>query len=66
MFPVTSLLTVALAGGASAFTPSGFEPATTNNLTVAYGSKLAMNGIQVLRAGKLLCCIQPNKILIII
>ncbi|KAI9650386.1 hypothetical protein NHQ30_000400 [Ciborinia camelliae] len=50
MFFVTPLLAVALAGGASAFTPSGFEPASTNNLTVAYGSKLAMNGIQVLRA----------------
>ncbi|ESZ89758.1 hypothetical protein SBOR_9858 [Sclerotinia borealis F-4128] len=50
MFSVTSFLAVALAGGASAFTPSGFTPASTNNLTVAYGSKLAMNGIQVLRA----------------
>ncbi|THV44683.1 hypothetical protein BGAL_0595g00030 [Botrytis galanthina] len=50
MFGVISVLTVALAGGASAFTPSGFEPSSTNDLTVAYGSKLATNGIQMLRA----------------
>ncbi|KAF7944509.1 hypothetical protein EAE96_010900 [Botrytis aclada] len=50
MFCVISVLTVALAGGASAFTPPGFEPSSTNDLTVAYGSKLATNGIQMLRA----------------
>lgn len=53
MLSLYSLLAVALAGGASAFTPSGFEPASENNLTVAFGSKLAMNGVQVLRAGNL-------------
>ncbi|KAB8291656.1 hypothetical protein EYC80_006456 [Monilinia laxa] len=50
MFSLSSFLAVALAGGASAFTPSGFEPASSENLTVAYGSKLAVNGIQMLRA----------------
>lgn len=54
MLCIVSVLTVALAGGASAFTPPGFEPSSTNDLTVAYGSKLATNGIQMLRAGKLL------------
>ncbi|KAF5871056.1 putative phosphatidylethanolamine-binding protein pebp protein [Botrytis fragariae] len=50
MFCVIHVLTLALAGGASAFTPPGFEPSSTNDLTVAYGSKLATNGIQMLRA----------------
>ncbi|ATZ58860.1 hypothetical protein BCIN_16g05195 [Botrytis cinerea B05.10] len=50
MLCIVSVLTVALAGGASAFTPPGFEPSSTNDLTVAYGSKLATNGIQMLRA----------------
>ncbi|RAL58364.1 hypothetical protein DID88_006044 [Monilinia fructigena] len=50
MFCLCSLFAVALAGRASAFTPSGFEPASSENLTVAYGSKLAINGIQMLRA----------------
>ncbi|RAL59582.1 hypothetical protein DID88_006575 [Monilinia fructigena] len=50
MFCLCSFFAVALAGRASAFTPSGFEPASSENLTVAYGSKLAINGIQMLRA----------------
>ncbi|QSZ37779.1 hypothetical protein DSL72_008878 [Monilinia vaccinii-corymbosi] len=50
MLSILSLFAVALAGRASAFTPPGFEPASNKNLTVAYASKLAINGIQVLRA----------------
>ncbi|PQE19436.1 phosphatidylethanolamine-binding PEBP protein [Rutstroemia sp. NJR-2017a BBW] len=50
MYTISSLLAVALAGGVSAFTPTGFEPASSNNLTVAYGKTLAINGKQILRA----------------
>ncbi|PQE03452.1 phosphatidylethanolamine-binding PEBP protein [Rutstroemia sp. NJR-2017a BVV2] len=50
MYTISSLLAVALAGGVSAFTPTGFEPASSNNLTVAYGKTLAINGRQILRA----------------
>lgn len=51
MLSLSSFFAVALAGGASAFTPPGFEPASSQNLIVAYDSKLAVNGIQMLRAG---------------
>ncbi|KAG4026846.1 hypothetical protein MFRU_036g00790 [Monilinia fructicola] len=50
MLSLSSFFAVALAGGASAFTPPGFEPASSQNLIVAYDSKLAVNGIQMLRA----------------
>ncbi|KAA8563819.1 hypothetical protein EYC84_011834 [Monilinia fructicola] len=50
MISLSSFFAVALAGGASAFTPPGFEPASSQNLIVAYDSKLAVNGIQILRA----------------
>ncbi|KAM3073381.1 hypothetical protein ACMFMG_004718 [Clarireedia jacksonii] len=50
MYTLSALLAMTLAGGASAFTPAGFQPASSNNLTVAYGNKLAMNGQQILRA----------------
>jgi hypothetical protein len=48
----SSLIAVALAGVAAAFTPPGFEPASSNNLTVAFGSVLAVNGVDIPKAGK--------------
>lgn len=41
---------VALAGAAIAFTPPGFQPASTNNLTVAFGNVLAVNGKDIPKA----------------
>lgn len=38
---------IVLAGAVSAFTPAGFEPASSNNLTVAFGSILAVNGVNL-------------------
>lgn len=52
---VSSLLVVALAGAVAAFTPPGFAPASANNLAVAYGTVLAMNGVVVPKAGKISC-----------
>jgi hypothetical protein len=48
----SSLIAVALAGVATAFTPPGFEPASSNNLTVAFGNVLAVNGVDIPKAGK--------------
>ena len=46
-----TLITVALAGAAVAFTPAGFEPASKKNLTVAFGNTLAVNGVDIPKAG---------------
>ncbi|KAH8751712.1 phosphatidylethanolamine-binding protein [Hyaloscypha sp. PMI_1271] len=46
----SSLLLVVLAGAATAFTPAGFEPASSNNLTVVFGNTLATNGKNILKA----------------
>ncbi|TVY81851.1 Protein FLOWERING LOCUS T [Lachnellula suecica] len=46
----SSLIAVAFAGAATAFTPVGFEPASTNNLTVAFGNTLAINGVNLPKA----------------
>ena len=43
---------LALAGVATAFTPPGFQPASTNNLTVAFGNTLAINGVNLPKAGQ--------------
>jgi hypothetical protein len=48
----SSLLFVVLAGAAIAFTPAGFQPASSNNLTVVFGNTLAVNGKNILKAGK--------------
>ncbi|TVY49184.1 Protein FLOWERING LOCUS T [Lachnellula cervina] len=42
--------TIALAGIVTAFTPVGFQPASTNNLTVAFGNTLATNGVNLPKA----------------
>jgi len=47
----TSLVVIALAGAGTAFTPSGFEPASTANLTVAFGNILAVNGVDLQKDG---------------
>lgn len=49
----TPFITVVLAGAATvlAFTPPGFQPASTSNLTVAFGNTLALNGIDIPKAG---------------
>jgi hypothetical protein len=46
------LITVSLAGAVAAFTPPGFEPASSNNLAVAFGNVLAVNGVDIPKAGK--------------
>ena len=46
------LITVSLAGAVTAFTPAGFEPASSKNLTVAFGNVLAVNGVDIPKAGK--------------
>ncbi|TVY37791.1 hypothetical protein LOCC1_G005446 [Lachnellula occidentalis] len=43
-------LIITLAGVVSAFTPVGFQPASTNNLTVAFGNTLAINGVNLPKA----------------
>lgn len=48
---IHSTILIALVAGASAFTPPSFEPASTTNLTVAFGNTLAVNGVDVLRGG---------------
>jgi hypothetical protein len=48
----SSLLFVMLAGAVIAFTPAGFQPASSNNLTVVFGNTLAINGKNILKAGK--------------
>lgn len=49
----TSFIAVVVAGAATviAFTPPGFQPASTSNLTVAFGNTLALNGIDIPKAG---------------
>lgn len=42
---------IALAGAVTAFTPAGFQPASTANLTVAFGNTLAINGVDLPKAG---------------
>jgi hypothetical protein len=46
------LLFVVIAGATIAFTPAGFQPASSNNLTVVFGNTLAVNGKNILKAGK--------------
>ncbi|TVY91211.1 hypothetical protein LAWI1_G002291 [Lachnellula willkommii] len=43
-------ITLALVGITTAFTPVGFQPASTNNLTVAFGNTLAVNGVNLPKA----------------
>lgn len=54
MLPSSFIIAVAFAGAATAFTPVGFQPASTNNLTVAFGNTLAMNGVNLPKAGSLI------------
>lgn len=49
----SSFLLVVLAGAATAFTPAGFQPASSNNLTVVFGNTLAINGKNILKAGEI-------------
>ncbi|RDW94314.1 hypothetical protein BP5796_00077 [Coleophoma crateriformis] len=46
----TSLITVCLAGAATAFTPPGFQPSSTNDLAVAFNNMPAMNGVNLPQA----------------
>lgn len=46
------LITVCLAGAATAFTPAGFQPSSTNDLAVVFGNTAAMNGVNMPQAGK--------------
>ncbi|CZR60256.1 uncharacterized protein PAC_10152 [Phialocephala subalpina] len=46
----STFIAVALAGAAIAFTPSGFQPASTQNMTVAFGNTLAINGKEMQKA----------------
>lgn len=48
----SSIIAVALAGAATAFTPAGFLPSTTQNLTVVFGDTLAINGKEMQKAGE--------------
>ncbi|TVY41697.1 hypothetical protein LSUB1_G003164 [Lachnellula subtilissima] len=50
---------LALAGVATAFTPAGFQPASTNNLTVAFGNTLAINGVNLPQAAPTIGTSQP-------
>jgi hypothetical protein len=47
-----SFILVVLAGAATAFTPPGFEPASTNNLTVVFENTLAVNGKNIPKIGE--------------
>jgi hypothetical protein len=58
----SSFITVALAGAVTAFTPPGFEPASSQNLTVAFGSVLAVNGVNLPMAGALPIQMCGNKL----
>ncbi len=49
-----SFFAVALAGAATAVTPSGFQPASNSDLIVAFGNTLALNGKSMTKAGSLL------------
>jgi hypothetical protein len=44
------ILALAVAGGVHAATPTAFEPASSGNLIVAFGSQLATNGVNIPRA----------------
>jgi hypothetical protein len=46
------VIALAVAGAANAATPNGFRPASTADLTVAFGSELATDGVNIPRAGK--------------
>lgn len=50
----TSILAVALAGVATAVTPSGFTPASTKDLFVSFGNTLAVNGVDLPKDSKFL------------
>lgn len=47
----TQFTAVALAGAAIAFTPPGFQPESKSDLAVAFGNTLAINGVDVPKAG---------------
>lgn len=47
----TSLITIALVGTTKAFTPPGFEPVSSANLTVAFGNTLAIDGVDLPKSG---------------
>lgn len=51
----TSLITVALAGAATAMTPPGFIPASSMDLAVGFnnGAIAATNGVNLPQAGQL-------------
>lgn len=55
------LITAALAGAVAAFTPPGFEPASANNLTVTFGNVLAVNGVDIPKAGTHLAILSANS-----
>jgi hypothetical protein len=47
----SSTIVVALAGAVSAYTPPNFQPSNTGNLTVAFGTVSALNGVNLPREG---------------
>ena len=54
------LLALAVAGTVNAATPNAFEPASTQDLTVAFGTELATNGVNIARASKYHQFTTPN------
>jgi hypothetical protein len=48
----STLIAIALAGVASAFTPPGIEPSSLQNLRVAFGDTLAVYGVDLPKAGQ--------------
>lgn len=47
----STILAVALAGAAIAITPSGFTPSSSQDMTVAFGNTLAVNGKEMQKEG---------------
>lgn len=45
------ILAALTAATAIAYTPPGFEPSSSQNLTVAFGSTLAVNGRDIVKSG---------------
>jgi len=54
------VLAVGLSGAVKAFTPAGFQPASAANLTVAFGNTLAVNGVDLPKAGTQLVFTRVN------
>jgi len=50
----SSLIAVAFAGVATAVTPSGFKPQSTKDIFVSFGNTLAVNGVDLPKAGEFL------------